>query len=309
MFSSNSAPRLSGVELLRGAGAIVVLFGITFSSIQGQQNKPDIIRIGVTQVGPGSKDKKKEDAALESLRTFIQEETGFKNEIFQLKDWRELAARMAKKDIHLGAFQGAEFAWASEKTLELKPLALAVNVYVNPIVYVVVNKSNPAKDFDGLKGQSLAAPDTGQMDLRLFLEKESQERGKSPELFFAKITSPDNVEDALDDVVDGVLQGVVADRTALDAFKRRKPGRFAQLKEVARSQPFPPSLIAYAEGVLDEKTLMRFQAGLLDARHKEKGQTMLTLFKLTGFEKAPSNFDDVLTQTRKTYLPPRIEAK
>jgi len=309
MFSLIRAKRHSGVGFLRGAGTIVVLFGTTLLSIQGQPNTPVIIRIGVTQVGPGSKDKKKEDAALESLRTFIQEETGFKNEIFQVKDWRELAARMAKKDIHLGAFQGAEFAWASEKMPELKPLALAVNVYVHPIVYIVVNKTNPAKDFDGLKGQSLAAPQTGQMDLRLFLEKESQERGKSPELFFAKITSPDNVEDALDDVVDGVLQGVIADRTALDAFKRRKPGRFAQLKEVAHSQPFPPSLIAYAEGVLDEKTLMRFQTGLLEARHKEKGQTMLTLFKLTGFEKVPPDFDAVLTQTRKRYLPPRIEAK
>ena len=34
------------------------------------------------------------------------------------------------------------------------------------------------------------------------------------------------------------------------------------------------------------------------------GQTMLTLFKLTGFEPPPADFDKVLAETRKTYPPP-----
>src|SRR5207244_6848780 len=62
-------------------------------------------------------------------------------------------------------------------------------------------------------------------------------RSSDLKTFFPKITSPENTEDALDDVVDGVVQAAVVDRAGLEAYKRRKPGRFNRLKEVARSQP------------------------------------------------------------------------
>ena len=42
---------------------------------------------------------------------------------------RELADKMTKGELQLGVFQGYEFAWAQEKQPQLKPLALAVNVY------------------------------------------------------------------------------------------------------------------------------------------------------------------------------------
>src|SRR5207244_11836898 len=95
-------------------------------------------------------------------------------------------------------------------------------------------------------------------------------RSSDLKTFFPKITSPENTEDALDDVVDGVVQAAVVDRAGLEAYKRRKPGRFNRLKEVARSQPLPPPLVAYYEGVLDQDTLKRFGDGLLNARRKEK---------------------------------------
>ena len=127
--------------------------------------------------------------------------------------------------------------------------------------------------------------------------------GKKPEEFFAKITNPENVEDALDDAVDGAVQAVAVDRAALEAFKKRKPARFNRLKEVAKSQPFPPTVVVYLEGVLDNATLQRFRDGLLNASRKEKGQTLLTLFRLTGFETVPNDFDRVLAETRKAYPP------
>jgi len=97
--------------------------------------------------------------------------------------------------------------------------------------------------------------------VRLFVERQCQANGKKPEEFFAKITNPENVEDALDDAVDGTVQAVAVDRAALEAFKKRKPARFGRLKEAARSQPFPPSVVAYSEGVLDNATLQRFRDG------------------------------------------------
>ena len=40
-----------------------------------------------------------------------------------------------------------------------------------------------------------------------------------------------------------------------------------------------------------------------DDAKKEKGETMLTLFHLTGFERPPEDFGKVLAQTRKDYPP------
>jgi ABC-type phosphate/phosphonate transport system substrate-binding protein len=136
------------------------------------------------------------------------------------------------------------------------------------------------------------------------VEHQAKVAGKTLDQFFAKLTSPENVEDALDDAVDGKIGAAVADRSALEAYKRRKPGRFKQLKEVAKSQQFPPPLVAYYDNVLDKGTRDRFQKGLLGASRKERGQTMLTLFHLTGFVRVPSDFEKVLTQTRKNYPPP-----
>src|SRR5262249_29423954 len=127
--------------------------------------------------------------------------------------------------------------------------------------------------------------------------------------FFSKITFPDNVEDALDDVVDGLVQATVIDRAALDAYKRRKPGRFKRLQEVVRSQPFPPTVVAYYNAALGEATLRRFKDGLLGGASKEKGEMLLTLSRLTGFETVSKDFSRVLAETRKAYPPPGTQAK
>jgi ABC-type phosphate/phosphonate transport system substrate-binding protein len=274
-----------------------------------RQAKVDVLRIGTSGTLTAEKDNSKEKGARASLRDFIKEETGLKNEIESEKDWRELADKMAKGELHVGVFQGYEFAWAKEQHSDLQVLALAINVSRYPVAYAVVRRDSAAKDFAGLKGQSLSLPDTGQRYLHLFVERESQARGKEMNDFFSKVTSQPNVEDCLDDVVDGVVQAAVVDRSSLEAYKRRKPGRFEKLKEIAKSEPFPPAVIACYGKVLDEATKKRFRDGLLNAGKKEKGRTMLDLFRLSGFETQPDDFDKVLAATRKAYPPPRAEKK
>jgi ABC-type phosphate/phosphonate transport system substrate-binding protein len=291
------------------ACVLTAFLAIAGTAATGEQGKAGLFRIGtsgtLTTDTPGSK----EQAALETLHAFIKEETGLDNKIMRQKNWRELADKMAKGEMELGVFQGYEFAWAQEKYPELKPLALTVNVYVYPVGYVVVRGDNPAKDFAGLQGQSLSMPSTGQRCLRLFVDRECQANGKKTEDFFAKVMTPDNVEDAIDDVVDKVVQAAVVDRASLEAFKRRKPGRFEQLKEVAKSQPFPPALVAHYDKVADPGALALCEKGLLAASRKEKGETMLTLFRLTGFAKAPDDFEKVLAETRKNYPAPEAKGK
>ncbi len=305
MVTRGVAPHLLPRGFVPPACALAALLLVWVGAGAGRQAKVDVLRIGTSG---GLATEKKEASALETLKAFIKEETGMDNEILRQKDWRELVDRLAKGELHLGVLQGYEFAWAREKYAGLKPLALAVNVHTYPVAHVVTRQNNKAKGFSDLQGQSLALPETGQRFLRLFVDHQAQAAGKKAEGFFSKITTPDNVEDALDDAVDGVVDAVAADRAALEAFKRRKPGRFRQLKEVARSKPFPPPLIAYYGKALDEATRERFRTALLGASRKEKGETTLTLFRLTGFVAVPEDFDKVVAETRKTY-PPDAGAK
>jgi ABC-type phosphate/phosphonate transport system substrate-binding protein len=183
-------------------------------------------------------------------------------------------------------------------------------VYTYPTAYVVTNRNNKARSIGDLQGQTLAIPITGQRYLRLFVEREIQAKAKkAPESFFSKITTPDNIEDALDDTVDGVVGAMAVDRAALEAFKRRKPARFKNLKEVAQSPPFPPTLVAYYGTHLDKATLERLRTGLLEANRKEKGETLLTMFRFTGFVDPPGDFDKVLAETRKLYPPPETKSE
>jgi ABC-type phosphate/phosphonate transport system substrate-binding protein len=297
MLSPRFHPRRAAILL---AFALVISAGV----VPAQEKKVDLLRIGTSGKLTSGSAADKEKAGQDTLHDYIKDETGLNNEIVRQKDWQELADKLSKGELQLGVFQGYEFAWAQEKKPDLKPLALAVNVYTYPVAYVVAKRDDAATDFAGLKGHTLAIPDTAQGYLRLFVDRQSEAAGKKADEFFGKITTPDNVEDALDDCVDGKVQAVAADRAALEAFKRRKPGRFKQLKEVAHSEPFPPVVVVYYDAKLDEATLKRFKDGLLGASKKERGQTLLTMFHLTGFEEPPADFAKVLAETRKAYPPP-----
>jgi ABC-type phosphate/phosphonate transport system substrate-binding protein len=291
-------------------GAVVTLLVSLGTLAKGHQLKLETILIGTSGSGnPDNWDAKTEHGAIENLKSFIKEETGLSNEIVRQKNWVELADKMMKGELHLGVFQGYEFAWAQALHPELKPLAIAINVHRYPVACLVVKQDSPTKDFVGLKGQTLQIPSTGDRYLNLYVEHECKAAGHKPDAFFSKISSVDSVEDALENVVDGTVQAAVADQAALDAYQRRKPGRFKKLKEVGRSQPFPPTVVAYGNMGLEQSTLKRFQEGLLGAHGKEKGQTILTLFHTTAFEAIPEDFGKLLAETRKTYPSPAVDRK
>jgi ABC-type phosphate/phosphonate transport system substrate-binding protein len=262
--------------------------------------QPTVLHIGSSGALSGGKGVK-EDAAVKTLQVFISEETNLPNDIQRQKNWQELVAKMVKGDLQLGVLQGYEFAWAKEKYPKLQALALAVNVYPYPVAYIVENKKGSGSSFAGLKGRSLALPAPDLPCVRLFLESECKEQGARPKSYFSKIEAPDNSEDALDEVVDGKVDAAAVDRAALEGYKRRKPGRFGQLKPVVHSEPFPPTLVAYYDAKIDETTLQRFRDGLVNAGKKEKGQMMLTLFRLTRFDPVPADFGKLLAETRKRY--------
>ncbi|MBY0527871.1 MAG: phosphate/phosphite/phosphonate ABC transporter substrate-binding protein [Gemmataceae bacterium] len=289
-------------------GALAIILGTSLTPAPGQQEKGAVLRIGATSnVAPGTKGTSREKVAMESLRNFIKAETGFTNQVLHENDWRDLADKMGKGEYSLGVYPGFEFAWAMERNSKLKPLSLAVNTYVYSTARIVVRKDSKITDFASLEGQAISMCPSDPTFVRFYVEREAQARGKKVEKYFSRIAQPQFVEDALEDVIEGELQAAAVDRAGLEAFKRRKPGRFNQLKEIVRSQPFPPTVLAYQDKALDDNTLQRFRTGLTAAARKEKGEMLLTLFRLTAFEAVPDDFTKVLTETRKCYPADTIE--
>lgn len=270
----------------------------------GEPAKLETLRIGATGTLTGAAESLREKAGNDLLQRFIREETGLKADIKGQRSWEELAASLSKGETHFGVFQGYEYAWLQEKYPEIKPLAVAINVLRYPIACIVTQKNSPIKSFADLKGKVVAVPASTQACLRMFLDRQCEAAGKKPEEYFASIAAPESVEDCLDDLVDGKFAAVSIDEAALEAYKRRKPGRYNQLREVTRSQPFPPIVVAYYGTTLDEPTLRRFKDSLLSATRKEKGEMLLTLSRLSAFESVPDDFANVLTATRKAYPAP-----
>ncbi len=304
MQSRPNSPSGGQYRFILWALGLAAMASIPLALAEAAPAKIDVLHVGTSGTLTGEHGSR-EKGALESLKSFIKDVTGLDNDITRQKDWRELTDKMAKGQLHIGVFQGYEFAWAQKEHPDLKPLALAINLYRYPVVYVVTAKDNSAKDFAGLEGQSVSLPDTGQPYLQLFAAREAKAQNKDLKEFFSKMTAEQSVEDCLDNVVDGGVQAAVVDRAALEAYKQRKPARFNKLKEVAKSKPFPPVIIAYYDKMLDESTLKPFREGLEGAGKTEKGRTMMTLFHLTAFENASDDFAKVLADTLKEYPPPK----
>jgi ABC-type phosphate/phosphonate transport system substrate-binding protein len=286
--------------------ALTTLLSISAAVTAG---RIDVLRIGASAAPTDKEARRVEQAALAPMQIFVRQETGLNNRITFQEGWSNLADRLAKGQLHLGVFEGYEFGWAREKYPGLRPLAVAVNVDRYPVACVVVRRDHRARDFAGLQRSSLSLPGAGPYYLRLFVERQCEARGKTSAAFFSRIAPRANAEDALDDIVDGVVQATVVDQAALNAYRRRKPGRFTKLKVVARSQPFPPAVVAYYGKGLDAAYRRQFLQGLLGASRKEKGRMILTLFRVTGFQTVPADFEEVLARTRKAYPPPPGKAK
>jgi ABC-type phosphate/phosphonate transport system substrate-binding protein len=288
---------------------VVALPGVLCSLAGAQPPRIDVLRIAATGTLTGNPDDPREKAGVKTLRQFIKDETGFENEVNREKDWQVLADQLKKGTLQIGVLQGFEYAWAQERHPDLKPLAIAINFERYPVAHVLMQRDSTATEFAALKGQSLCLAAGIQPCLRLFLDRQCAAVGKKTEDFFSKVTTADNVEDALDDVVDGKVQATLIDGAALDAYKQRKPGRFKRLKDVVQSSPFPPITVAYYGSALDDATIARFKTGLLGAAKKETGEMLLTLSRLTGFENVPDDFSKVLAETRRTFPPPAASGK
>ncbi len=287
----------------------ILILACAQTRAQDQAVRPEPVKIGM--IGSLFRDVP-ETTVLVMMAPFgaiMQAQTGVSGELVPGGDAESVGHQLAADKLQLAVFHGIEFAWARQKHPELRPLMIAINLQRHLRAHLIVRADNPATSLKDLHDQTFALPRQSREHCHLFVERQCRALKKEPRAFFSKITTPASSEEALDDLLDGAVQATVIDGVSLDCYKRRKPGRFSKLKDIETSEVFPAACLAYKPGALDEATLKRFRDGMMSANQTILGKQLLTMWKLTGFEPVPQDYEQTLTEIVKSYPAPAKPAK
>lgn len=232
-------------------------------------------------------------------------QTGMTGQMIKAGDADSLGQELNDAKMHLGIFHGVEFAWARQKYPHLKPLVIAVNEQKHLRAFLIVRTDNEANDFGDLQGKTVCVPKGSRDHCLLFMERRCEEAGACSADLLGKVTTAANAEDALDDLVDGNMEAAIVDGLSLEGFKLRKPGRASKLKVIVESEVFPAAVVAYCPGVLNDAVIKRFRDSLLTTHKSMLGKQLLTLWRLTGFEAIPADYEQTLNDIVKAYPAPK----
>jgi ABC-type phosphate/phosphonate transport system substrate-binding protein len=272
-------------------------------SLAGAAEQP-LVRVGVPRSLFRDIPEPLVRVAVQPFQVLMEAQTGVRGELVVLENAGELAKQLAAGQIQVAVFHGHEFAWMRLQYPSLQPLVIAVNQQAHLQAHIVVGPKSRVASLNDLAGQSVSLPRGNREHCRFFIERQCRDHGKEVDKYFGRIVCHGNAEDALDDVVDGVVEAAVIDSVSLTGYERRKPGRYAKLREVVRSEVFPATAIAYRPGVVADHLVQRFRDGLRGASANPAGRQMLTLWRLTGFEVPSQDYDRLLTAIARTYPPP-----
>jgi ABC-type phosphate/phosphonate transport system substrate-binding protein len=234
----------------------------------------------------------------------MKDATGSNGTLVIVPDPMTLAKQMDEGKIHIGVFQGHEFAWAMTKHKKLTPIAVADPL--NPVqAFCVVSWDSKAKNVGDLKAEKLSLPPIHRDYCEMFLAKQKEAHLKG--VSFAAELKAATAEDAIFDVIDGKCGLTVVDATALNGFRKIHPGPSECLKVLCQSDPFPNACIAVKKDEMNPKTVEKFREALLKATELPGGRPMLATWKLKGFIKVPDNYEALLKACEKAYpLPPEL---
>lgn len=234
------------------------------------------------------------------FKKMMKANTGMEGNIVFPPTALALASEMDKGNIHLGVFQGHEFAWAKSKYPDL--VAIAVSVPMQPVqAFCVVKWDSTAVSLADLKGQTISLPPVHRDYCEMYLAKELDKNLK--EGFATKIT-PGLATDALQDVIDGRAAVTVVNSATLKFFESVYPGQYKNLKILCQSEVFPNACVAVKKNTLHPKTVAKFTKALLDAQTDAIGRPMLTTWKLKGFATVPADYDFQIAEIEKIYPAP-----
>jgi ABC-type phosphate/phosphonate transport system substrate-binding protein len=277
------------------------LAGLRFAAPAQAESRPAAVQIGMVNSLFLNTPDNLLSAMMQPFQALMESQTGVPGKIQPGGDVFQLAEALNNNKVQLGVFHGVEFGWAKEKYPELRPLMIAVNENRNLRAWILVRDGSNIQSLADLTGKALGMSKHTRHHCHLFLERRCEELGHKPEQFFGRIVTLRNSEVAIEALLSDSVQAVLIDDLSGNCYKRYKPAQFATLKLLETSPTFPAGVVAYRPGALDEATLRRFREGMLNANKNTMGRQMMTMWRLTAFEKIPADFDASLASIIKAY--------
>jgi ABC-type phosphate/phosphonate transport system substrate-binding protein len=244
------------------------------------------------------------------FKMLMKEFTGLDGQLIVGGNAYEVGKKLVDKQLDLAVFHGFEYGWARQKYPDLRPLTIAVSKFRQVNAFLVVKADSDIKTFADLKDKDVGFPRKSKEHCKLFMERACADNGQcEAKQYFHQVCASANADDSLDDILRDKLQAVVIDNASLEEYEQFKPGCFARLKIVKRSEPFPAAVIVYREGALDEQTLKRFRDGMISANQSQRGRDMMSIFKMTAFEPVPADYGQQVAEILRHYPAPESADK
>jgi ABC-type phosphate/phosphonate transport system substrate-binding protein len=239
------------------------------------------------------------------FQDLMKDQTGLDGEVVMNLEAMSIAKALDEGKLHLGVFQGHEYAWARAKYPNLLPLVCTIERPKEVQAFLLVRHDSKAVNLGDLKGSKLALGTSVKDHARLFLEKRrADEMGGGN---FGSTEEVATVHDAIHKVIKGEADLTAADFAAWNYFQKLYPGLSQNLKVLARSEMFPPMILAYKKGAVDDAILKNFREGFQTAHQTAKGARMMTAIRIERFEAIPDGFDDAVKACLKAYPRPLAE--
>lgn len=285
-------------------GSAIMALLLAFSEQAFSQTKP--MRIGLAKTFLEDRPKSIVAIGTDEFKDVMKKTTGFDGEIGANDGAFELAEKLNSKQTDFGIFHAHEFAWVKAKFPDLQPLLIAANKQHVERAYLIVHQNDPAKTFADLRGKKLDLPKGTTGSSRVFLEKLCTDQAKEkPSAFFGTIAKSASPFAALDEVARGKAQATVVDTIALEFYKEIKAAVFEKnLKILMQSEEFPPSVIVYKKGTLDDATVKQFRDGLLKVHSIPAGRDMMKSWNIDAFEAIPEAYAMSLADILKRFPAP-----
>jgi len=282
---------------------VLAVSGFLASLAAAQKKIPEssLLRIGLMNSLFREASDPVRQVIMEPFRTLTETQTGIKSELETAATAHELGLKLNENKIQLGVFNGVEFGWAQQEFPRLKPLLIGVNKRRELFAHLLILNDSKLTDFAELHNQTVALPRWSRHHCRLFFEHCQQQARRQHRDFKTQVATPAGTEAALDDLVRGKVKACVADGVALASYKHEKPGSYAKLKTLKKSDPFPSAVVTYVPGIVDEATLARFRTGMMRAHETSLGRQLLAMSRLTGFENIPAEYQKMVNEIVKLY--------
>jgi ABC-type phosphate/phosphonate transport system substrate-binding protein len=283
--------------------ALALIVGLNPSA--GRAGEKEVYRIGIAKSVTRDVPQDLLSFAGDPLQDLMKIQTGLNGAVTLDHEWSEIARDLNDGELELGVLQGHEFAWAKQKYPDLQVLVCSVERPKPVMAYLLVRYDCKAGSVADLKDGKLVLATTLKDYARLFLAKtQADEMGRST---FRSTATVDTVHEAIQKVIAGENDLTVTDHAAWNYFQKLYPGASKNLKVMAKSEEFPPAVLVYKKGGLDEIALKKLRNGLVTAHETAKGSRMMGMVRIEKFVAVPEGFEETVAACLKAYPTPHTE--